>query len=61
MTAGDEGRAEYYRQIADEIIRVAEKTQDAAIRRELLYLAERFRRLAEHVERRAKNSGAPAS
>ncbi|HUC10669.1 MAG TPA: hypothetical protein VL985_09630 [Stellaceae bacterium] len=44
--------AEYYRNVADEIRQLAERSQLPEVRRELLELAERFRRMAEHVERR---------
>ena len=59
MTAGDIRRVAYYRQIAAEITALAKKTQDPEVRRELLDLAERFRRLADHVERRASGPRQP--
>ena len=43
--------AEYYRRIAGEIEQLAERSQLPDIRRELLDLAERFRRMAERRER----------
>ncbi|HEY3911515.1 MAG TPA: hypothetical protein VGM07_16760 [Stellaceae bacterium] len=44
--------AEYYRNVAAEIRQVAERAQLPEVRRDLLDMAERFDRLAEHVERR---------
>jgi hypothetical protein len=43
--------AEYYRQMATEIERLARQAQSAEVRRELLEIAERFRRMAERRER----------
>jgi hypothetical protein len=39
--------AEYYRRIAGEIEQLAQQSQLPEVRRELLDLAERFRRMAE--------------
>jgi hypothetical protein len=44
--------AEYYRRVADEIRDLAERSQLPEVRRELVDLADRFRRMAEHIERR---------
>jgi hypothetical protein len=44
--------AEYYRKVADEIRQIAERSRLPEVRRDLLDLAERFNRMAEHVERR---------
>ena len=44
-------RAHYYREIADSLNRLARQTQYQEIRRDLLDLAERFERIAEHAER----------
>jgi aspartate/glutamate racemase len=44
--------AEYYRKVAQEIRRFAEQSQLPEVRRELLDLAERFDRMAQHIERR---------
>jgi hypothetical protein len=43
--------AGYYRQVAAEIEQLAERSQTPDVRRELLDLAERFRRMAEHRDR----------
>ena len=42
--------AAYYRRMAAEVEHLARQTQSAAARRELLELAERFRRMAERRE-----------
>jgi hypothetical protein len=42
--------AAQYRESAEEIRRAAEHSRSEAIRRELLELAARYERLAEHVE-----------
>jgi hypothetical protein len=42
--------AAHYRESAAEIRRLAERSRSEAIRRELLELAARYERLAEHVE-----------
>jgi ribosomal protein S15P/S13E len=60
MKSGDERQADYYRQMAAEITGLAGKSHDLAIRRELLDLAERFRRLAAYVEGRKQNNSAPS-
>ena len=52
MTSSNEPGAEYYRALALEITDFAMKAQLSEIRRELLELAERFRRMAIFVERR---------
>ena len=44
--------AAHYRESAEEIRRLAERSRSEAIRRELLELAERYERLAEHVDRK---------
>jgi hypothetical protein len=44
--------AEYYRNMAEEIGQLAERSQLPEICRELLDLAERFKRMADYVERR---------
>jgi hypothetical protein len=49
--------AEYYRRIAAEVALLAERSQLPDIRRELLDLAERFRRMAERRDRDGSNSG----
>lgn len=59
MAAEDERPAEYYRQIAEEIMQMAGKTQDCEVRGDLLVLAERFRRLAAHIEKRHPNRRGP--
>ena len=43
--------AEYYRRVAAEIEQLAERSQLPDVRRELLDLAERFRRMAERRDR----------
>jgi hypothetical protein len=43
--------AEYYRRVAAEIEQLAEQSQTPDVRRELLDLAERFRRMAERRDR----------
>lgn len=44
--------AEYYRNVAKEIRLIAERAQLPDVRHELFDLAERFERLAAHIERR---------
>ncbi len=44
--------AEYYRNLAAEIRQLGQRAQTPEVRRDLLDMAERFDRLAEHVERR---------
>jgi hypothetical protein len=44
--------AAYYRQRADEIEELAARSQSPDIRRELLEIAERFRRMAERREQK---------
>ena len=52
MTGEDrQSRAEYYREIADKLHRLARQTQFTETRRELEDLAERFERIAEHAEK----------
>ena len=46
----DRPSAEYYRRVAAEIERLAEQSQTPEVRRELLELAERFRRMADRRE-----------
>ena len=43
--------AEYYRRVAAEIEQLAERSQLPDVRRDLLDLAERFRRMAERRDR----------
>jgi hypothetical protein len=50
----DRPTAAYYRRVAAEIERLAEQSQTPEVRRELLGLAERFKRMAA---RREKCSG----
>lgn len=42
--------ATYYRRMAAEVEHLAQQAQSAEVRRELLELAERFRRMAERRE-----------
>jgi hypothetical protein len=42
--------AAYYRRMASEVEQLAQQAQSAAVRRELLDLAERFHRMAERRE-----------
>ena len=52
MTDEDrQSRADYYRVIAEKLNRLAQRTHSGEVRRELLELAERFERIAEHAER----------
>jgi hypothetical protein len=44
-------RAEYYREIADSLARLARQTRHPDVKQELLDLAERFERIAEHAEK----------
>jgi hypothetical protein len=44
--------AAHYRQLAAEIVELARRAQLHEVRRELLDLAEAFRRMAVHVEKR---------
>ena len=44
--------AEHYRNIANEIRQLAERCHLPEVRHELLGLAERFQRMAEHIEQR---------
>lgn len=46
----DRPSAGYYRRVAAEIMRLAEQSHTPEVRRELLDLAERFKRMAEHRE-----------
>lgn len=50
MTDG-QSRAEYYRQIALKLSRLAEQTRHFEVKQELLDLAGRFERIAEHAEK----------
>lgn len=43
--------AAYYRKKAEDIEELAEQSKHTEVRRDLLEVAERFRRLADHVER----------
>jgi hypothetical protein len=47
-------RAEYYRQTAEEIRQFAQQSRFPEIGEELFELADRFDRMAAHVERREK-------
>ena len=44
-------QAEHYRQIADSLARLAQQTRHSDVRQELLDLAERFERIAEHADK----------
>ncbi len=46
-----QSRAEHYRDIADSLGRLAGQTRHSEIRQELLDLAERFERMAQHAEK----------
>lgn len=46
----DRPTAEYYRRVAAELERLAAQSQSPDIRRELLDLAERFKRMADRRE-----------
>lgn len=46
-----QSRAEHYRQIADSLLRLARQTRHPEVRQELLDLAERFERIAEHADK----------
>lgn len=52
MSGEQRPTAEYYRNAAAEIRRLAERAQTPEVRRDLLDLAGRFDRLAEFVEHR---------
>lgn len=46
-----ESRADYYRDVAASLTRLARQTHHFEIRQELLDLAERFERMAVHAEK----------
>lgn len=46
-----QSRAEHYREIADSLLRLARQTRHPEVRQELLELAERFERIAEHADK----------
>ena len=48
--------AAYYRQMAAEVEILAQQAQSSEVRRELLELAERFRRMAERREQDARDA-----
>ena len=48
--SNDRPSAQYYRRVAAEIVQLAEQSQSPEVRRELLELAERFKRMAERRE-----------
>lgn len=52
MSGEQRPSAEYYRNTAEEIRRLAERAQLPEVRRDLLDLADRFERLADFVDRR---------
>jgi len=55
MTDEQEPTAAYYRKVAGEITELAQKSQLPDVQRELLELAERFRRMADYVGKRYPN------
>jgi len=55
MTGANERTSAYYNRIAEEIMQFAWKVRDSKVRQEMLELAERFRRMARHIERRDPN------
>ena len=55
MTDEQAPTAAYYRRVAGEITGLARKSQSPDVRLELLELAERFRRMADYVEKRFPN------
>jgi len=57
MTGATERTSAYYNRISEEIMQFAWQVRDSEVRRELLELAERFRRMARYVERRYPNRG----
>ena len=57
MTGANERTSAYYNRIAEEIMQFASKVRDSEVRRDMLELAERFRRMARYVERRDPNRG----
>lgn len=50
LMSDDRPSVEYYRRVAAEIGRLAEQSQNPEVRRELLDLAERFKRMADRRE-----------
>ena len=57
MTGANERTSAYYNRISEEIMQFASKVRDSEVRRDMLELAERFRRMARYVERRDPNRG----
>ena len=55
MTDEQEPTAAYYRKVSEEITQLAQKSQLPDVQRELLELAERFRRMADYVGKRYPN------
>lgn len=52
MSSDDrQSRAEHYREIAARLNQLARQTRHSEIKRELIDLAERFERIAEHAEK----------
>jgi hypothetical protein len=49
--ASRQSRAEHYREVADSLARLARQTAHFEVRQELLELAERFERIAQHAEK----------
>ena len=46
-----QSRAEHYREISESLSRLARQTRHDEVRRELLELADRFERIAEHADK----------
>lgn len=46
-----QSRAEHYREVAASLVRLAHQTRHPEVKQELLDLAERFERIAEHSEK----------
>jgi hypothetical protein len=46
-----QSRPEHYREIADSLARLAQRTRHPDAKQDLLDLAERFERIAEHAEK----------
>ena len=46
-----QSRSEHYREIAASLTRLAQRTRHLEVRRELLEMAERFERIAEHADK----------
>jgi hypothetical protein len=53
--------AAYYRQVAAEIVELAQTTRQPELRRELLEFAERFRRMANYAETHSADRRNPGS